>query len=456
MKPEAGSDLTRRSFLRSGSCAAAASLLGGIELVAQQEQASPPASALSTVNCAVVGLGSWGREILTTLARLPQAKVVAICDTYPRSLRRASVIAGDAEAVDNWQSVLANREVRAVIVSTPSHRHREVVLAALQAGKHVYCEAPMATTADDARAIALAAKKAAPRQHFQVGLQARSDPLRHLIAGFFRAGTPGKSILARAQWNKKTSWRVAAESPERSREANWRLDKQVSLGLAGEVAIHHLDSIAWFLNQRPIAINGFGAVRFWSEDAREVHDTIQLTVEFPDGMRFLEMCTLASSFDSDHEVYYGTDAAVLCRGGKAWLFREADAPLLGWEVHARKETFHKETGLVLVANASKQKEKPAGEEGQAETPELQFTPLHHALAAFIRSAGDLDNAVEDFVASYGSDDAEALRKHLETVPLSPGASYREGFESAVVAIKAQEAVRNGSRIEVKPEWFELA
>ncbi len=456
MTPEAGSDFTRRSFLRGGSYAAAASLLGGIELVAESEQAPPPASASGIVNCAVVGLGSWGREILTTLARLPQAKVVAICDTFPRSLRRASVIAGGAQGVDNYQSVLANRDVRAVIVSTPSHRHREVVLAALQAGKHVYCEAPMATTLDDARAIALAAKKAAPRQHFQVGLQARSDPLRHLIAGFFRAGTPGKPVLARAQWNKKTSWRVAAENPERSKEVNWRLDKDVSLGLAGEAAIHHLDSIAWFLNHRPQAISGFGAVRFWSEDAREVHDTIQLTVEFAEGIRFLEACTLASSFESDYEVYYGTDAAVLCRGGKAWLFREADAPLLGWEVHARKETFHKETGLVLVANASKQKENPAGEEGQPETPELQATPLHHALGSFLRSAGDLDNAVEDFVASYGADDAEALRQHLETVPLQASASYREGFESAVVAIKAHEAVRNGSRIELKPEWFELA
>jgi len=129
---------------------------------------------------------------------------------------------------------------------------------------------------------------------------------------------------------------------------------------------------------------------------------------------------------------------------------------MGWEVHARKETFHKETGLVLVANASKQKEKAPGEEGAVDTPELPVTPLGHALGAFLRSAGDLDNAVEDFVASYGADDAEALRKHLATVPLQPGATCREGFESVVMAIQAQEAIRTGSRIELKPEWFEWA
>ena len=70
--------------------------------------------------------------------------------------------------------------VQGVFVATPTYLHKDIVIAALQAGKHVYCEAPMASTIEDARAIAQAAQ-AAGRLHFQVGQQLRSDPQRHSL-----------------------------------------------------------------------------------------------------------------------------------------------------------------------------------------------------------------------------------------------------------------------------------
>lgn len=456
LSPESGPDLSRRAFLRNGSFAAAASLLGGVELVAAAEVPADAPETVAKVPCALVGLGPWGREMLTTLARIPRARVAAICDTYPASLKRAAVIARGAEAIADARQVFENQEIRAVFVATPSHLHRELAIEALRAGKHVYCEAPMASRSEDARAIALAARQAAPRLHFQVGLQGRADPLRHLVASFFKAGTAGKVALARAQWNRKHPWRYVAPNPAREKEVNWRLDPRLSAGLMGEIAVHHFDAASWFLGIRPTAVSGSGAVRLWTDDGRQLPDTAQAVLEYPEGLRFTELCTLANSFDSEHEVYYGSDAAMVLRGGKAWMFKEADAPLLGWEVHARKEPFYKDTGLVLVANASKQKEKPATEGAtDGGVPELQISPLHHALEAFLRTVGDLDGAAQDFVAAYGSDDSAALRKHLEGVPRQPAAGYTEGFESAIIAIQANEAVLKGSRIELQPEWFEL-
>ena len=64
-----------------------------------------------------------------------------------------------------------------MIIATPTHQHKEIALDALKAGKHVYCEAPLAHTIEDARAIAQAAK-AARQQIFQAGLQNRADPER--------------------------------------------------------------------------------------------------------------------------------------------------------------------------------------------------------------------------------------------------------------------------------------
>ena len=80
--------------------------------------------------------------------------MVAICDTYAPFLRRAKEAAPKAETYSDYRQVLAQKSVQAVIVATPSHQHKEVVLAALQAGKHVYCEAPLASNLEDARAIA--------------------------------------------------------------------------------------------------------------------------------------------------------------------------------------------------------------------------------------------------------------------------------------------------------------
>ena len=85
--------------------------------------------------------------------------------------------------------------MEAVIVATPSHRHKEIVLAALQAGKHVYCEAPLASSIEDARAIAQAAK-AAIKLNFQTGLQLRSDArTNYILQQFHPGGCDGQTDL---------------------------------------------------------------------------------------------------------------------------------------------------------------------------------------------------------------------------------------------------------------------
>src|SRR5262249_47469352 len=147
-------------------------LLGGVEIGAQAELKSAEAGKddpdRPKVNCAVIGFGNWGREIVATLSRLPQAQISMVCDNYEPSLKRAAKAAPGATTAKDYRQVLDNKDVQAVLIATPSHFHREVTVAALKAGKHVYCEAPLATTIDDARVIAKAAKDA-PRQQFQAG-----------------------------------------------------------------------------------------------------------------------------------------------------------------------------------------------------------------------------------------------------------------------------------------------
>jgi predicted dehydrogenase len=443
-------DFNRRDFLKGGSFAAVMAMLGGVPLLAQTNETPVVGARVAPpkVKVALIGLGPWGREILNTLGRLPQADIAAICDTYPASLKRSADAAPGAKQVSDYQAILADKDIKAVIVATGTPHHKDVTLAALKAGKHVYCEAPLAHTIEDAREIAKAAKEA-KQLIFQAGLQLRSDPQRKFLLPFIRSGALGKTVMARSQWHKKTSWRFTSPNPEREKAINWRLSKATSPGLLGEIGIHQIDQAIWFLNGPPRSAYAVGNIAFWN-DGRDVPDTVQALIEFSGEVRLSYDCTLASSFDSDYELYFGSDATVMLRESKAWMFKEVDSPLLGWEVYASKETFYKETGIALVAGRSKGQSS-----GDAAADALTSTPLYYALQNFLHNASDLEAAIEDYVSAYGADDQEGLLAQLAKVTRRPAAGYLEGYQATVAALKANEAALRRERVEMKPELYEL-
>ena len=450
--------LDRRDFIAGGSTAALLALLQG--KLSAQEKPKPAAAPEEPkkpvgppVKCGVIGCGVWGRELINGLLRLPNAPITAICDHYPAFLNRAKNLAPNAKAYASHAELLADKEVEAVLIATPTHQHRALVEAALKAGKHVYCEAPLAHTIEEARAIAKSAK-AAVKSNFQSGLNLRSDPQRLFLLPFIRSGAMGAPLRTRAQRNKKESWRRASPNPEREKEINWRLDKLTSAGLIGEIGIHQLDLIHWMLSTRPAAVQGYGRTLQW-KDGRTVPDTVHAIFEYANGMTSSYESTLGNSFDGEYEMMYGSDAAIMIRQNKAWMFKEVDSPLLGWEVYARKDQFHKETGIALVANATKLVAQ--GENATDEVPPTQ-TPLHFALEAFIANSDITGTAVRDFAENFDITDIKALREYIATTAKSrmPAAGADEGFESAVVAIKAHEATLNNSRIVFQDNWFKIA
>lgn len=438
-------EFNRRDFLKGGSAATLLSMLGGVELVARGAD-SPTPSNVRKVKVGLIGLGPWGRELLSTLALLPEAEVGAICDTYKAMVNRSGTMAPGAAKIADYKEILADKSITAVIVATPTHLHKEIVLDALKAGKHVYCEAPMAHTLEDAKAIASAAKEA-PDLVFQAGLQWRSDKLRHFLIPFIRSGALGKLAMARAQWHKKTSWRLTSPNPEREKALNWRLDKEVSLGLIGETGIHQIDQACWFADSNPSAITGFGSLILWN-DGRTVPDTVQAVVQFPSGFNLIYHGTLANSFDANYEIFHGEDAAVMLREASAWMFKEVDSPLLGWEVYAKKEIFYKETGIILRPDGSK---SPPTSQEQAQEEAIKGAPLYVALSNFLRNSDELTARVADLKETYGEADPEELRK----LQRRPAAGYKEGFIATMLAIKAHEAVMTGEKLEIKPEAYEV-
>lgn len=426
--------LKRRELLGRGSALALGLLVGGAAgLHAEELQAPPPPqqpaapkTPVKPVVCAVIGLGDQGRTILGALNYVPGATVKYVCDNYAGAHKRALSLVPKATAVTEYRKVLDDPAVQAVWVATPSHQHKQIVLDALQAGKHVYCEAPLASSIADARAIAQAAKNAAPKLIFHAGLQQRTNPQHNHVVKFVRTGALAKVAQAKAQWHKKTSWRRAAPTDARQNALNWRLRKDTSSGLMGEIGIHQVDVANWYLNARPVSVAGFGGILAW-KDGRQVPDTVQCIFEYPGDVHLAYDATLANSFDGAYELFQGTDAAVMLRDGRAWMFKEADAPALGWEVYAYKEKVGDDTGIALVADATK-----LLAEGKEPGKNRETDPTRGALYF----------ACEAFLTG--------IRENKPT-PCGPA----EGYEATVTAIKAHEAVMSGSKIVYAKEMFDL-
>ncbi|MCC2660340.1 MAG: putative dehydrogenase [Arthrobacter sp.] len=442
--------VTRRHFLAGSATAAAAALVAaGAEAApakpvakpaakpapakpapakpeVKAEPAKPAGPPPPTVNVAVIGLGPHGRDIIASLGRAPGANLVAVCDTYEAFLRRVAEGAPKAAQSTDYRQVLDRPDVQAVVIATPTHQHREIALAAIQAGKHVYLESPMAHTMEDGRAIARAAK--AGKGVFQVGQQSRANPQHHHVHKFVHSAVLGKVSYGRGQWHKRNQMYRPAPSDARQREINWRLDPALSLGLIGEYGIHSLDVSNWMVKELPVSVTGFSAMVGEWEQPRRVADTVQCVLEYPSGVRFSYDATHTNSYDGQFEIFGGSDAAVLIRDQRAWLFKEADAPLLGWEVYARKDEVGDETGIALVADASKQiKEgKIPGKEKQDLDPGK--TPLFFSLEAFLN----------------------CIRESKK-----PDCGPEEGYQALVTALKANEAAVTGTRIAYQKEWFSL-
>jgi hypothetical protein len=148
-------------------------------------------------------------------------------------------------------------------------------------------------------------------------------------------------------------------------------------------------------------------------------------------------------------VMHGTNSAVMLRGAQAWMYKEADAPLIGWEVYARKMPHYGTPGVVLAAGAT------TLSKGKKLYVESAFTqsPLFYSLEAFAYNCHQVQSAVKDFTDTFGEADADTLRDFLKdqldgTNSLLPAAGAAEGYTANVVALKANEAVMSRKRVEI--------
>lgn len=154
---------------------------------------------------------------------------------------------GWSESSTDWHEAIARDDIDVVDIVTPGESHAEIAIAALEAGKHVLCEKPLANTVDEAEAMADAAARAASRGiHAMVGFTYRRVPAATLARDLIAAGRIGEIRQVRAAYLQ--DWLVDENGP-----LTWRLQKdRAGSGALGDIGAHAID-LAQFITGAPVA-----------------------------------------------------------------------------------------------------------------------------------------------------------------------------------------------------------
>ncbi len=165
---------SRRNFLKAAGISAAASTLPTwfAEECRAQGQLNPSRSANDRLGIALVGCG--GRGIGVTRGAAPYGDVLAVCDVDEAQMARAKEFWPAAKTFKDFRKVMELDEVDVVICGTVDHWHTLVALAAMRAGKDVYCEKPLTLCIDEGKSLVAAERETG--RILQTGTQQRSDP----------------------------------------------------------------------------------------------------------------------------------------------------------------------------------------------------------------------------------------------------------------------------------------
>lgn len=189
----------------------------------------------------IIGCGGMGQSHIKTAAGMDLIEIPAVADALPENARAAAALAGGSQTYSDYRELLQRDDIQAVVVATPNHLHREVTIAAVEAGKDVLCEKPMAIKLEDCDAMLEAARSCGRK--LMVGQVLRlMHPfvdIRKLIA----SGELGRAISASVMRISGTAL------ASRGDPGNWRRRRDLTGGLLHELHVHELDLLRSLLGE---------------------------------------------------------------------------------------------------------------------------------------------------------------------------------------------------------------
>lgn len=264
------------------------------------------------INCAVIGPGGsrggyrMGLGDANAAVGHPGVKMVAACDVDALHMKEAAEHFGaDCRPYSDFREVLARKDIDAVIIGTPDHWHSYICIAAMKAGKDVYCEKPLTLTIDEGKKLVKVWRDTGAV--FQTGSQQRSDDKFRLACELVRNGRIGK--LVKVESNLPTGpvggpfksepppsdlnwdmWQGQTPDTEYVKErthGSFRWWIEYSGGMLTDWGAHHNDIAQWGMGTDrtgPISVEGVGRGNMVGHNCYSTFPEFDLTFMYPNGV----------------------------------------------------------------------------------------------------------------------------------------------------------------------------
>ncbi len=281
--------LTRRRFLQ-GSAALAASAALSPALPAQPARTE-------RIRLGVIGVANRGADNLRGVAH---EEVVALCDVDENNAAAARRQFPRARFYEDFRRLLDQRDVQAVVISTPDHMHAPIGVAALRAGKHVYCEKPLAHSVHEVRLM----RQEAARQRVvtQMGTQIHAENNYRRVVEIIQAGVLGPVRRVQVWCSRRPDPRRRSPRPlpvprglnydlwigvapfrpydPAHLHFHWRWWWDFGGGVLADMACHFMDLPHWALGLRtPTSVAASGRVTYQADN--RVPDLMQVDYQYP-------------------------------------------------------------------------------------------------------------------------------------------------------------------------------
>lgn len=241
------------------------------------------------IRIAIVGLGWWGKQIVTCLQASARFRVVAGYDAVPGPLAGFAAAHGLALA-ESYEALLMRRDVDAVAIVTPHAQHEEHLMAAVAAGKQVFCEKPLALNAASAARMLEACDKAGLT--LGIGHERRYEPALEELQRL--AGTDALGRLMHIDAN------VSHDLFRALAPGSWRLSKENAPAGAMTALGIHLTDLCIALAGEPRQVTARTARHVFQPPA---DDFVALDIDFADGVSARVTCLSATPFYGRFTVY---------------------------------------------------------------------------------------------------------------------------------------------------------
>ncbi len=293
--------MDRRKFIRNTSLSSAGI---GLYTIMPTSSWSSGVSPNDTLNVALIGCRNMGFGILQHHLSNPGVNCVALCDIDDSILNeRSSEVSKkfnqSPKLYKDFRKLLEQKDIDAVIVGTPDHWHCLITVSALQAGKHVYCEKPMANTIAECNIMVRAANYY-NKQVVQIGQQQRSGFVFNKAMELIKTGRIGKlrRVNIWANFNYGVGQNIIADEPVPAgvdfdmwlgpaplRSFNktrfhgvWRMFWDYGGGLMSDWGVHLLDIGLWAkdITRPPEKVLVYGANTYHEKRSRETFDSMSV------------------------------------------------------------------------------------------------------------------------------------------------------------------------------------